>query len=596
MDMKGKTRVLILGLLLGFIVLHLVLANRYYFLTDDAFISFRYLENWLSGDGLVFNPGERVEGYTNFLWIVLLALPAALGMAPETAAPLFSIIASACLLFLVFFARVIALEEKPVSWSWVLAPLFLVLMRTYSVWATGGLETRLFSLLIFCGALLAFRAIKYPQGWWSVFASLAFGLSELTRPEGLLFFATAAALVFAGRLALKNSLIHRRDLAGLGLFALIVGAHFLARYIYYGSWLPNTFYAKVAGQHFDQGISYLSLFCLEYAFYFWAVPLIFFIYHTVRSKDLFAYFFFIFPLPYILYVTYLGGDHFEYRFLDPVLPAVAIILTHGIIRWVFPKGIFHKKRIIPATAFCLLFIIYQQAIPWASSMAFGPQYKTAVVPEIDPSKTAFRYLPGFNYLASIFTRNSRPLIRMFAGIRWEEHKAFWQKQAEHGRSFKGLMQKGLFKPSDLFCMPYIGALPYYSNIKVVDFHGLIDPVIARSDSAKSRPLFHARTPPEDYIQKRGVEFLVTGGDLITKDDAPGLPWLHTEQGSKDFSEWTKRRYVARLDELYMIFFSTKPPEEISARFKSHGYQVYIYVPEQGSLMRPLELGVWLKNQ
>src|SRR5690606_38133881 len=42
-------------------------------LSDDAFISFRYAQNLVEGHGLVYNPGERVEGYTNFLWTVLAA-------------------------------------------------------------------------------------------------------------------------------------------------------------------------------------------------------------------------------------------------------------------------------------------------------------------------------------------------------------------------------------------------------------------------------------------------------------------------------------------------------------------------------------------
>ena len=44
------------------------------FTQDDAYISYRYAENFIQGNGLVFNPGERVEGYTNFLWIILLSL------------------------------------------------------------------------------------------------------------------------------------------------------------------------------------------------------------------------------------------------------------------------------------------------------------------------------------------------------------------------------------------------------------------------------------------------------------------------------------------------------------------------------------------
>ena len=55
-----------------------------WFLTDDAFISFRYVRNLLEGHGLVFNPGEYVEGYTNFLWILeLAALWGLFGLRPE---------------------------------------------------------------------------------------------------------------------------------------------------------------------------------------------------------------------------------------------------------------------------------------------------------------------------------------------------------------------------------------------------------------------------------------------------------------------------------------------------------------------------------
>src|SRR5690348_12188698 len=62
-----------LGLLLSLGLL-LVHVNVYRFLTDDSYISFRYARNFAHGYGLVFNPGyEHVEGYSNFLWVVLLA-------------------------------------------------------------------------------------------------------------------------------------------------------------------------------------------------------------------------------------------------------------------------------------------------------------------------------------------------------------------------------------------------------------------------------------------------------------------------------------------------------------------------------------------
>src|SRR5262245_30182050 len=61
-------------------------ATQHYWLCDDAFISFRYVRNLVTGHGLVFNVGERVEGYSNFLWVIeLAAIWKLLGVVPEHA-------------------------------------------------------------------------------------------------------------------------------------------------------------------------------------------------------------------------------------------------------------------------------------------------------------------------------------------------------------------------------------------------------------------------------------------------------------------------------------------------------------------------------
>ena len=52
-------------------------------LSDDAFISFRYAKNWSESSGLVYNVGEYVEGYTNLLWTVVLGLGMMVGVQPE---------------------------------------------------------------------------------------------------------------------------------------------------------------------------------------------------------------------------------------------------------------------------------------------------------------------------------------------------------------------------------------------------------------------------------------------------------------------------------------------------------------------------------
>src|SRR5882672_7471606 len=90
-----RARVLLATALLATLVLLLAHSAVYWFLTDDAFISFRYARNLRQGHGLVFNPGfERVEGYTNFLWVVLLAGCDALGLPPESSSRLLSLAAT----------------------------------------------------------------------------------------------------------------------------------------------------------------------------------------------------------------------------------------------------------------------------------------------------------------------------------------------------------------------------------------------------------------------------------------------------------------------------------------------------------------------
>ena len=68
------------------LVAHVAYRSTPWFPADDAYISFRYADNWASGEGPVFNPGERVEGYSNFLFVLLLKLCAEVGLTPPLAA------------------------------------------------------------------------------------------------------------------------------------------------------------------------------------------------------------------------------------------------------------------------------------------------------------------------------------------------------------------------------------------------------------------------------------------------------------------------------------------------------------------------------
>src|SRR5437867_5557888 len=81
MDRGAASVAALLALAAGALVAHMRVFN---FVTDDAFISFVYSRNLAEHGQLVFNLGERVEGYTNFLWTVLLAGLMKLGWQPES--------------------------------------------------------------------------------------------------------------------------------------------------------------------------------------------------------------------------------------------------------------------------------------------------------------------------------------------------------------------------------------------------------------------------------------------------------------------------------------------------------------------------------
>ena len=72
MSLKQSTKVLLP--LVPALAVYAFLCHQLNFTQDDAYISYRYVANFLNGDGLVYNIGERVEGYTNFGWVIYLIM------------------------------------------------------------------------------------------------------------------------------------------------------------------------------------------------------------------------------------------------------------------------------------------------------------------------------------------------------------------------------------------------------------------------------------------------------------------------------------------------------------------------------------------
>ncbi|MEM6675667.1 MAG: hypothetical protein AAF726_22640 [Planctomycetota bacterium] len=304
-----RNRLLLLLTAVGAVVL-VVRAWSFGFLADDAFITLRYLRNLLEGEGLVFNPGERVEGYTNFGWLLALAPFGAAGADLVLAARVLGVVCGAGVLFVVAGgARRMSGDS---SFAAPVAVLLVVASAPSACWAGAGMETT-------CFALLAV-SVATTTGWR---AGLFAGLAAVTRPEGLLLGAIAIGFTAFGAPRRER---WRAALASALPFVLLVGAHLAFRVTYYGEWLPNTFHAKVGGASHaivERGVDYLALFARENGgLLLYALPLV----GVAWRRDRAWWQAFAALVLLAAAVVAVGGDGLPmYRFAVPLVPLWSLL-------------------------------------------------------------------------------------------------------------------------------------------------------------------------------------------------------------------------------------------------------------------------------
>ena len=522
-DMAGRRRlpvVFILGSLPWLAVLGW-LSSLTWFLCDDAFISFRYVRNLLEGHGLVFNPGEYVEGYSNFLWVLeLAALWGVLGIRPEQAAPWLSVACTAGTLaaMLWWVAGTPGLRHR--GWVAWMALGLVCSSATFAVWTSGGgLETRQFTffvvLAVVCLSLYRHRL----QGL--VAASFSLAAAAYTRPEGPLIAAccfgwfVVQRLVETGRLHPDRRLV--RELVWLvGPFVVLVAAHFLFRYAYYGEWLPNTYYAKHIRPWYEAGFRYLLTATLETGLYL-LLPLAFFALRTRwQARRELAY---ALPLvcivPHMAYLMRIGGDHFAYRPLDFYWPLLAVPASVGIVSladrlraWLRRPA--QGQRGVPVGALALFLpvlfyttfvqntaLVYREAEIDHPLLHFAVGLSALVAPGAQPLVVITADL--IPDVESHFARLPASTLRDFAERRISNWSAY-----EH-------MERAAIPDDAVMAMGPIGVQPFYMPaLTIVDIWGLTDATVARNPVVApnhKRRIAHDRRPPPGYMEARGVNFL-----------------------------------------------------------------------------------------
>ncbi|MBP1467658.1 glycosyltransferase family 39 protein [Candidatus Chloroploca sp. M-50] len=550
-------------LLLSFFTLIVVLSGRIWppWLSDDAFISFRYAQNLVQGHGLVYNPGERVEGYTNFLWTMLAALGLRLGGDLVIWSHLAGVVLGVVLVLLIF-----ALTTRLIGAPWGLVAALIVATSQSVLLYTGrgsGLETGFFAVLMLAVAC----AYLWPEQVTlrtAIVTGLIAGLAALTRPEGAMVFALTAAHLFAkaiidGRFGLSSSRrqreapgqasegLPRRASAGgqrityvvatvlplVGAFALLFVPYLLWRFSYYGDLLPNTFYAKTGGgrEQIWRGLAYVGAFTLTLGgplLLIILVPWVTGLRHALKSWR--SYMLLVVVI-YTIYIILVGGDHFRgERFFVPLVPWFAILLADGLAQIMRLQPV---ARIHPSPG--------NEGVPPSNA----PRARDALAPSVLTPSNAPRGRDALApRVASVLTPSNAPRGRDALAPRMVSSVLIISLLIAGSlavtrtmRSDTDIIMQGLDEsvwiwrelgwwladqddPTATMAAAGAGAVAFYSERTIIDMHGLTDLHIGRLaiEGMGSGVAGHEKRDPDYLLNVRRVTYIPALWDYYFQPD------------------------------------------------------------------------------
>ena len=568
LSLPGGLRPLRLLLFLPWLALLGWLADHAWFLVDDAFISFRYARNLLEGHGLVFNPGERVEGYSNFLWVLeLAALWGAFGLRPEHAAPWLSVaFTAATLAAMLWWATRLPSLALRVLTGWMALGL-VCSSATFATWTSaGGLETRQFTFFVVLSVVCL--SLHRDRRRMLLLASCSLAAASLTRPEGPLFAACCFAWYALQRRADTGRWMPEWGAAAclVAPCALAVAAHYLFRYGYYGEWLPNTYYAKHLGPWYEMGVRYLGAAARETGLYL-LLPLALVALATGwrQNRSLAHALPLLCVVLHMAYVARVGGDHFEWRPLDPYWPLLAVPAAAGIVHvgLMASRGL---RRLVPfasrhplATARGCAVALFLPVLLYSNAMQAAFLFNVARISPLagesdEESAGLLAGVPGMPALVDMANDANELMGKAGVSARVQfvgRMTARWVRQWHTYEDVRGII------PDDAVMLEYVaGVVPYYlPDLEVVDGHGLADATVARSPvpSDRRRRMAHDRRPPPGYLAKRGVNFTVYA------------PAASLEEALQ------RATYAAPFGPDLWMPFDAPDPEWVEARFETFSY-------------------------
>ncbi len=480
---------------------------QYNFVTDDAYISFVFSENFAEHGQLVFNHGyPPVEGYTNFLWTFLLGLLMMVGLPPEVMSLVLAAGFSIGTLWIsVRLVEHLRGEKSP--WDFM-APSFLAMSSGYACWTSGGLETQMFTFWVSLALYFYLRADRDLRYFRWVGISLA--LAAMTRPEGLLITALIGGHRFLVNLIRDKRLKpYRQELICLGAFLMLWGPWFAWRAWYYGHLFPNTYYVKAAGDALPNyaekmhanGRHYIMQWLTQGKLLF-AAPLVFVglaIAKPRTSRFFFGSLALLISAVYIVYTIRVGGDFM------------------GLHRFVMPLFV------IAAIGFSLGFKVLVDLVPSRFSRWGGPALA----------------ILSFALFASsqwTLTKNSAGYHKWKAdnGIDTPSYLAVYA----HDRKRIGEQMRECFVEDDFSIFGGVGAKPYHAKTKGIDVFGLVSEEIAHKVKRTRARAGHNKWGPDSMLYKLYKPSFVF--HCYSIHTTPSNPRFNCGGGSNGF--WRRKGY------------------------------------------------------
>ena len=323
---KNETRLLHVLILIS--ILLISLTHIFAFNTDaeDTYIGLRYVKNLVEGNGFVFNSFDRVEGYSDFLWLLLIAgLHKVSSLEIPLAARALGLI---CSVITLAYSYHLAYKLTGDKIHGYLVAFLIAINGSFSCYGLSGLENPLFAffILLFVDNLLAHR-------WYRV--GIIIGLAAMTRPEGVVLSLPVGLYLLVYEATWKDRMLNLCK-SGLAAFILFIPWTYW-RYDYYGYLIPNTIAAKDGMDLWYQlkiGLKYSFRFLFDHLEWMLLImlPSMMLMKELKQSKSLRSawppvFVCFTVALTFLVVYTYFGGDWMPgFRFYASIIPLIALLI------------------------------------------------------------------------------------------------------------------------------------------------------------------------------------------------------------------------------------------------------------------------------